>query len=295
MAEELRDPMSTVIGYADLLLSEAMGGIAGTQRKFLLRIKAEAERMVQIINDLAREADGGKKWAHPQPQSVDMNQLVEDALARMRAQLETRSLTVALELSDDLPAVGADPDDVQRVVSYLLSNACLASPVGGEIQVLTTHLGVSSQKDTSSEHRAQPNAGASLSPLPSRNGFVRVSVQDRGEGLPEEALAQVFERTRPSQTPPGLGESGAGLALARTMIEAHGGRLWVESEQGKGTTFGFVLPTDGPLRQQQGGYPVVAGESVSSPGVSSPGVSSPGVSSPGVSSPGVSSPVVVSR
>ena len=71
-----------------------------------------------------------------------------------------------------------------------------------------------------------------------------VSVIDSGGGLSDEALQQVFDRSRPSQTPPGLGESGAGLAWAKTLVEAQGGRLWVESENGVGTTFRFVLPVN---------------------------------------------------
>jgi signal transduction histidine kinase len=255
MTEELRSPMSTVIGYTDLLLSEAMGGVASAQRKFLLRIKADAERLVQIINDLAREAGSEEGWTHPVRQMVDMNELVEDALSAARTQFETKSLTVDLELAEDLPTVGADPNYVQRVVSCLLSNAALASPVGSEIQVLTAHLGVASPDNPAGEQPGDPGT----------NGFVRVSVQDNGDGLPHEALGQVFERTRPSQTPSGLGESGAGLALARTMIEAHGGRLWAESTEGRGTTFAFVLPADGQSAQQSTGHPVAARHGASSP------------------------------
>lgn len=76
------------------------------------------------------------------------------------------------------------------------------------------------------------------------DGFVIVSIKDSGGGLTEEALARIFDRARPCQTPPGLGESGAGLVLVKTLVEAHGGRLWVESEKGVGTTFSFVLPVN---------------------------------------------------
>ena len=76
------------------------------------------------------------------------------------------------------------------------------------------------------------------------DGFVIVSVKDSGGGLSDEALNQVFDRARPRHTPPGLGESGEGLALVKTLVEAQGGRLWVESEKGVGTTFSFVLPVN---------------------------------------------------
>jgi signal transduction histidine kinase len=118
------------------------------------------------------------------------------------------------------------------VLSCLLSNACLASPVGGRIEVLATR----SLSNGDPLERELVDAGI--------NGFVTISVRDFGGGLPDYELGQVFERTRPSQTPLGLGESGAGLAQARMLVEAHGGHLWAESDDGVGTTFSFVLPVD---------------------------------------------------
>jgi signal transduction histidine kinase len=221
--------MSTVMGYADLLLSEAMGGVEGVQRKFLLRIKADAERMIQIVNDLSREVGDQGQWSQPRYQAVDMNQLIGESVAASRVQLETRTLSLDLDLTADLPTVEADPDYLQRVLSGLLSNACMASPVGGQIQVLSAGAKSSSLGGLMAE---------------SDSSFVTVSVRDQGGGLSEEALSQVFEPTRSSQTLPGLGESGAGLALVKTLIEAHGGHLWVESEKGVSTTFSFVLPVD---------------------------------------------------
>jgi signal transduction histidine kinase len=227
IADELRTPVSTVIGYADLLLSEAIGGVAGVQRKFLLRIKADAERMMKIANDLAGEAGGDLQRGHPQKQAVKLNELVEESLASVRTQLETRTLSIDLELANDLPALDGDPDYLRRALSGLLANACMASPVGGRIKVQTVG----------------PDASALTDLLDQANdSFVTVSIKDQGGGLSDEALTQVFDRTRPSQTPPGLGESGPGLALVKTLVEAHGGYLWVESDEGVSTTFSFVLP-----------------------------------------------------
>ncbi|MFC2037101.1 ATP-binding protein [Chloroflexota bacterium] len=232
LAEELRPPMTTIIGYADLLLSEAMGSVGEVQRKFLLRIKADAERMVQMINDLSLEAGGEGRWSHVQRQSVQVSTLVKGAVADSTGQIEDKTLTLDVQLPDDLPAVEADLDQVQRVLSCLLSNACLASPVGGRIELLAAR----SPSNGDPLERELLDTGI--------NGFVTISVRDFGGGLPDDGLGQVFERTRPSQTPLGLGESGAGLAQVRMLVEAHGGHLWVESEDGVGTTFSFVLPID---------------------------------------------------
>ncbi|MGC9332813.1 MAG: ATP-binding protein [Anaerolineae bacterium] len=229
LAEELRTPITTINSYSDLLLSEAVGILGELQRKFLLRMKAGADRMAQMVNDLTREAGGEERWSRPQRQRVDVIKLIEATIANSHTQLEDKALTLDLEMPEELPPVKADPDYLRRVLSNLLSNACLASSVGGHIRVQTV------QSQTMPADREQPVNG---------DKFVIVSVEDSGGGLSEDALARIFDRGRPSQTPHGLGESGAGLALVKRLVEAHGGRLWVESERGVGTTFSFVLPAD---------------------------------------------------
>ncbi|MGD8626697.1 MAG: PAS domain-containing sensor histidine kinase, partial [Anaerolineae bacterium] len=229
LAEELRTPITTIISYTDLLLSEAIGILGEAQRKFLLRIKAGAERMSQMVSALTREAGGEEHWAKPQRQTVDLNKLVETTIAGAHTQLEDRALTLDLDLPEDLPSIKADPDYMRRVVANLLSNACLASSVGSQIQVRTVE-----SAGTPQGHNMQLNG----------DRFVVFAIQDAGGGLPDEALGRIFDRGRPSQTPAGLGESGAGLALVKTLVEAHGGRLWVESQQGAGTTFSFILPAN---------------------------------------------------
>jgi signal transduction histidine kinase/GAF domain-containing protein len=230
MAEELRTPMTTILSYADLILSEAMGLVGETQRKFLLRIKASTERMIQMAGDLTRIAGGEERWTSPQRQTVDLNRLIEAAVANSSVNLEDKILSLDLDLPEDLPAIQADPDYLRRVVSNLLSNACLASSAGGRIHVQT----MCSNSQFSDREHFELNG----------DGYVIVAVKDSGGGLTDEALSRVFDRGRPSQTPSGLGESGAGLALVKTLVEAQGGRLWVESEKGVGTTFCFVLPVN---------------------------------------------------
>jgi signal transduction histidine kinase len=231
LAHELRTPITTIVSYADMLLAETAGALGSAQRKYLTRIKAGAERMATMTDDLITEAGVEEQWSGPQRQSVDVSSLIEDTVAGSHSKLEDRDLSLDLELPEDLPPILADPDHLRHVLAQLLSNACLASTVGGQVSV---------------------QAAQSPSALPDReelslngDGFVVVSVSDSGGGLSEEAISRVFDRARPSRTPEGLGESGAGLSLVRTLVEAHGGRLWVESERGVGTTFRFVLPVNG--------------------------------------------------
>lgn len=231
MAGELRTPLSTVIGYADLLLSEAMGGVTGVTRKFLQRIKADAERMSLVVNELAVEASGTDQEARLTLQSVQLNDEIDNALVAARAQLAIKVLSTDVQLASDLPTVEADPEQVQRILGGLLSNACMASPVGGRVQI----------KSYRSGGPRAPRSSAQFIP-----GFVTVSIKDQGGGLTDAALDQVFDGARPSQTPPGLGESGAGLAFVKELVEAHDGHIWIDSRGGSSTTFSFSLPTGKP-------------------------------------------------
>ena len=222
--------MTTIVSYTDLLLSESVGILGEEQRKYLMRIKAGAERMIEMTDDLTRVATGDEHLTSPQPQQLDLSRLIESTAAISSIQFEDRDLTLDLELPDSLPSIEADPDYLRRVISSLLSNACLASAVGGRVALQAAQ----------SNSLSFNGLGTELN----GDGFVVVSVTDSGGGLSEEAVNRIFDRARPSQTPPGLGESGAGLALVKTLVEAHGGRLWVESANGVGTTFSFVLPVN---------------------------------------------------
>jgi len=227
LADELRTPITTISSYTDLLLGETMGILGEAQRKFLLHVKAGAERIAQIAGLMTGEGRAEEQWTRPQRQTVDVNKLIEAAIAGTHGQLENRELRLALEMQEDLPRIAADPDYLRRVLANLLSNACLASRVGGQVDIRTAR-----SDDSPLDQPLELNG----------DGFVIVSITDSGGGLSDEALNRVFDRGRPSGAPSGLGESGAGLALVKTLVEAHGGRLWVESKKGKGTTFSFVLP-----------------------------------------------------
>ncbi len=227
---EMRTPITTILSYADLLLSESMGILGEAQRGFLRRIRAGAQQIAKMTDDLLQKTALDERWTGPQRQVVDVGQLIEGAVARTQPFLQDKALSLDVEVPDDLPPIQADPDYLRRVLVNLLSNACLASAVGGRISIKAA------RSDGAVLHQQHPDLN--------NNSFVIVSVRDSGGGLSDEALNRVFDRARPSQTPKGLGESGAGLALVKALVEAHGGRLWVESEQGVGTTFSFVLPTN---------------------------------------------------
>lgn len=228
-ADELKTAIATITNYTNLILSDSNGT---SSSKYLVRMRAVAERMSQTVSNLRGLADGGV--LAPRLQPVDVNQVIQAAVTESQACLKDKSLAVDLDLPAGLPAVEADPEGLHQVVSHLLLNAYLASPVGARIRVQASH-----------SDRALPDTVV-LSP--NGDSYVVVSIRDAGGGLPDghEALDSVFDRSRPVRTPTGLGASGADLAMVKTLVEAQRGRVWVETESGVGTTFSFALPAEGP-------------------------------------------------
>ncbi|MCS7261108.1 MAG: ATP-binding protein [Anaerolineae bacterium] len=226
LSQELRTPMTSIIGYTDLLLSESVGALSEMQRKFLQRIKANVERLNSSLNDLISITviDAGQLELHRTV--VDINQIVEDTVIVSRAQLEDKEIALALNLTAQLPAIEADPDRVRQILVNLLGNAIKCSPAGSTIQISTSLYQESEAEKTT----------------PTR--YVKVSVRDSGGGIAPRDREHVFERFYRADKAliNGLGETGVGLAIAKALVEAHGGRIWVESEMGAGSTFSFLLP-----------------------------------------------------
>ena len=265
IAQELQSSLATAANYANLILSDlaipeasiaeaqlSAGGVSGAPaervtgasgHKFLLRLRTSVERTAQMADELVRLATSSLSQVRgrsvgagllgdngePLP-AVDINHLIETAVAHSQSQLKDKSLVLDLELPDRLPPVEVNLDDLRRVMANLLLNACLVSPTGGHIRVQASH----SDGPLSGLGRSGSNG----------DSFVLISVRDWGGGLPNEALGLVFDRTRPGRTPQGLGSSGAELALVKTLVESQRGHVWVETEKGVGTTFTLALPIE---------------------------------------------------
>jgi len=225
LAHELRTPMTSIVGYTDLLLGESLGILGEMQRKFLQRVKANIERMGDLLNDIIEVTamESGRVELRPEP--VDLITVIEEAIMGLSARFRERDLSVRLDMALALPPVRADRDALYQIMLHLLSNACQCSREGTEI-VVSGHLEEAEREG-----------------LPS---YVRVSVSDTGGGIAPEDRPKVFQRFYRADRPliAGLGETGIGMAIAKTLVEALGGRIWLESEMGVGSTFSFILPVD---------------------------------------------------
>jgi two-component system phosphate regulon sensor histidine kinase PhoR len=139
---------------------------------------------------------------------------VEEVIAQLSPQAERQKLSISRELAADLPSVPADKDRVRQVIANLVHNAIKFTPAGGMITITGREL----------------------------EGSVVVDIADTGIGIPKEDLPRVFERFYKGDKARAGEGTGMGLAIAKHVIEAHSGSIWVRSEEGKGSTFSFSLP-----------------------------------------------------
>jgi signal transduction histidine kinase/GAF domain-containing protein len=228
LSQELRTPMTSITGYTDLLVGESVGGLGEMQRKFLQRIKANIERMNTMLNDLigVTAIDAGQ--LEIRPSVVDMAEVIEDTIIGVKAQLEENEITLNMTVPKDIPTVEADPDSVRQIMSNLLGNAIKSTPAGGAIEISTSIHEENGDMPTRTDIAA----------------FLVISVKDSGGGIAQKDIDRVFERFYHAERPliEGLGETGVGLSIVKSLVEAHGGRVWVDSEIGNGSIFSFLLP-----------------------------------------------------
>lgn len=222
-ANEFRTPMTSITGYTDLLLGEQGGLLTEMQRQFLERVKANVEQMGQLLNDLVRLASPDARSVELTPEPVDLITVIEAGIMGLAARFRERHLAIRMDLPDTLTPVQADQDSLYQIILRLLSNAALCSQEGTEVLL-------SAQEQEPEEEGVAP--------------FIRISVTDTGGGIATEDFPRVFRRFyRANQTlVQGMGETGVGMAVVKTLVEANGGRIWVETEPGVGSTFSFILP-----------------------------------------------------
>jgi signal transduction histidine kinase len=220
ISQELRQPMSSIIGYADLLLGESVGILGALQRKFIERIRASTERIGSLIGDLIQITTLETGLMALNPETVDLNLIIDNAMAYTSSQLREKNITLRIDIPDNLRPLQADREALQQILIHLLQNAGAASPVEGAVT-----LRVRTQKEGDSDH-------------------IVIQVTDTGGGIPQVDMARVFTRLYRADNVliQGVGDTGVGLSIAKTLTEAQGGRIWVETEIGSGSTFSVSMP-----------------------------------------------------
>jgi signal transduction histidine kinase len=229
VAQELRRPLTSISGYTDVLLGESVGTVGELQRLFLQRVKASTERARLLLDDLVRiTASEEPSLFHQQP--VQLSEVVEEAVQRLSDQIEIKGLNLQINLEDSLPQLDLDKVSIEQILFNLLSNAVQATPADGQVAV---------------DVRYQENGGMGADEdVLAGSGYLFISVQDSGSGVQISDLSSVFDRHYRSTYPSidGLGETDLGLPLVRDLLQAQGGRVWIESEPDQGSTLSMVLP-----------------------------------------------------
>jgi signal transduction histidine kinase len=207
VSHDLRNPLNAIMLAAELMKDD-------TASEEVETIELSAQRMRRLIEDLldVTRLEGGKQLPID-PAPLEVRPLLQEMYELFKTQAAASSIALQWDASDDVPPVHADRHRVTQVLSNLIGNAMKFTPPGGRVV-----------------YRATP-----------RNGHVLFLVSDTGPGIPHKNLKDIFNPYWQAKRTARLG-AGLGLPIAKGIVEAHGGRIWAESEPGSGTTFYFTLP-----------------------------------------------------
>jgi signal transduction histidine kinase len=215
MSHELRTPLNAIIGFSEVLSERMFGELNEKQEEYLTDIHASGQHLLSLINDILDLSKIEAGRMELELSDFHLPTALDSALTLVRERAGRRGIALNLSIDERLGQMRADERKVRQVVLNLLSNAIKFTPEGGRIDV-----------------RAMPV-----------DGSVEVSVTDTGVGIAPEDQEAIFEEFRQVGTSAAKQEgTGLGLALCRRFVELHGGKIWVQSEVGRGSTFTFTIP-----------------------------------------------------
>ncbi len=227
VSHELRTPLTSIKGYASILMTGKVGDIPDAVKERLGKINSHSDNLVKLINDLLdiSRIESGRVEMKAVPQNIQP--MLENIADLLTPQLKDKGVIIRLNIPADMPTIEYDPTQVDRVFINLISNAIKFTPSGGNITV-----------------SAHPN------PTQEETAF---EVADTGIGIKKEDLARIFDEffRVDNDINMKVKGTGLGLALAKNIVEAHHGRMWVTSEVGHGTSFHFTLPFTHKTKETQ--------------------------------------------
>jgi signal transduction histidine kinase len=215
MSHELRTPLNAIIGFSEVLSERMFGELNEKQEEYLKDIYASGTHLLSLINDILDLSKIEAGRMELELTDFHVPTALASALTLVRERAGRRGIALQMNVDSRLGQIQADERKVRQVVLNLLSNAIKFTPEGGRVEVAATP----------------------------KDGAVEVSVSDTGVGIAPEDQEAVFEEFRQVGTADKKVEgTGLGLTLCRKFVELHGGRIWVKSELGKGSTFTFTIP-----------------------------------------------------
>lgn len=214
VSHELRTPLTSIKGTIETLREGAVDDLEVRDR-FLETVEAETDRLIRLVNDLLVLSRADSAALNLSRKPTDIGHLVRTLADRSAEQARALDLTLRVEIDPDVPPAWADADRIEQVLRNLLDNAIKYS---------------------------RPQGTITLRVATTEDDEVLVEVQDEGIGIPASELPRLGQRFYRADKARARGGHGLGLAIAQSLIQAHGGELWLESEEGVGTTAGFTLP-----------------------------------------------------
>ena len=223
VSHELRTPLTSIKGSVDNMLDGLTGPLNEKQIRYLARIKSNSDRLSRLINDLLDLSKIEAGRIDVRPATLLMNALAEEIAEHLKPLAAEKRIRIEVAAPDPQVTVWADRDKVTQVLTNLIGNAVKFTPHDGKITIAIVRNG---------------------------NEWVQISVADTGPGIVPEEADRIFTKfyqiaDADKQRPRG---SGLGLAISKALVEMHGGKIWVESELGRGSTFSFTLPARPPLK-----------------------------------------------
>jgi signal transduction histidine kinase len=216
-SHELRTPLTSIIGYSQCMLAELDGPLPAPQRKNIHKILSSGKDLLALINRILdfSKIESGTIILHEE--EINIKELIDEAVTMIRPMSEEKGLSVISNVASDLPHPTGDRMRIKQAIINLLSNAVKFTEKGFVRVSAARH-----------------------------NGELQISVKDTGIGIPSEQRETIFEAFRQvdGSVQRKYGGSGLGLTISRRLIELHRGKLWVESQEGVGTTFSFTLPIE---------------------------------------------------
>jgi hypothetical protein len=224
IAHDLRSPITVVTGYVSLLLQGKAGDLTDTQREFLDAVLQRVKDMLKLVDEFLTVSKLEAMGIELKVGEVDLEELLREVLDSLELIAENKGIRVRLEKEGEVPTIMADRDKLQKVFTNLYDNALKYTPEGGEVTVR-------------------------LWAVPAG---VEVEVRDSGIGMNPEEMSCLFDRFTRLSTAKNrkIKGTGLGLAIVKEIVEAHGGRVWAESEEGKGSSFFVVLPLGRPAGRE---------------------------------------------
>ncbi|MEW6418297.1 MAG: ATP-binding protein [Nitrospirota bacterium] len=247
MSHELRTPLNSIIGFSEILQDELYGKLNEKQKEYANDIEGSGRHLLNLINDILdlSKVESGKMEL--ELTKFPLTNVLVISLTMLKEKAMKHSIKLSLDIEQDADIeIEADERKLKQIMFNLLSNAVKFTPDGGSVYVTARKLIQEVEKLGNYEVKKSHDAQLLnfLTSQPHDRNFIEISIEDTGIGIKSEDMDKLFKEFSQLESPYTKNHEGTGLGLALTkrLIELHGGKIWVESEFGKGSKFTFVIP-----------------------------------------------------